>query len=78
MTPVCLSSSWWNTQKMLFCINPLGGSHWYACGAQILFKQIDQSARKKNGSVFDRQLKGAKRVMTRGGKVILQKPTNSR
>lgn len=32
-------------------------SHWYASGAHILFKQIEQSVRKRNGSVFDRQLK---------------------
>lgn len=47
----------------------------YASGALILLKQIDQSFRKKNGSMFDRQLKGANRVMTCGAKVILQKAT---
>lgn len=53
-------------------------SHWYASGAHIPFKQIEQSVRKKNGSVFDRQLKGARRVATRGGKVARQKPGTGR
>lgn len=78
MTLICLSSRQWSTQNIWFCINPLGGSHWYASGALILFKQIDQSFRKKNGSVFDRQLKGAKRVTAWGEKVTPQKAANGR
>lgn len=74
MTPTCPSS----TQNILFCINSLAGSALYASGVQSLFTQIDRSLRKKTGSMFDRQLRGANRVVTLGGKVALQLATNGR